>query len=108
MLSYVVRGYTGGELVAENTVDGLEATMPAAEEYRVAALNAPAPSEQRGADPSSPRGSTSSARTGSSSKTTRYTAAFTPADTTYQDVTWSVTDPQGAPTYIADIDAGGC
>ncbi len=40
------------------------------------------------------------------SENTRYSAAFTPADTTYQDVTWTVTDPQGAPTYIADIDAG--
>ena len=36
-----------------------------------------------------------------------YTATFTPADTTYKDVTWSVTEPDGAPTYKAEISAGG-
>jgi hypothetical protein len=48
VLSYVVRGYTGGALVAERTVEGLEATMPAAEEYRVAASNVMGTGPDRG------------------------------------------------------------
>ena len=39
--------------------------------------------------------------------TAKYTAAFTPSNTTYQDVEWSVTDPDGAPTEVADIGADG-
>jgi hypothetical protein len=45
---YRVRAYRDGAVVAEKTVDGLETTMPAADEYRVAALNALGASEERG------------------------------------------------------------
>ena len=61
---------TGGELVAERTVEGLETTMPAAEEYRVAATNIVGTGPSR-ASRSAPRGSTSSART-RCRRTTRY------------------------------------
>ena len=39
--------------------------------------------------------------------TAAYHAEFTPADTTYQDVTWTVTEADGAPTDKAEIGDDG-
>ena len=79
--------------------------MPAAEEYRVAATNIIGTGPSR----ASPIRATRIDVVGPDavSENTRYSAAFTPADTTYQDVTWTVTEPAGrADLQVADIDAG--
>ena len=108
VLSYVVRGYTGGALVTSKEVTGLETTMPAAEEYRVAAVNVIGTGPERGEPVLAERIDVSGpdvlSEPGASAP---YTATFTPADTTYKDVTWSVTEPDGAPTYKAEISADG-
>ena len=105
---YRVRGYSGGQVVAEKTVDGLETTMPAADEYRVAAINVIGTGPERGEPVFATRIDVSGPdRIEEPNATATYTAAFTPADTTYKDVEWTVTDPDGAPTEVADIGADG-
>ena len=108
VLSYVVRGYSGGALVTERTVEGLEATMPAAEEYRVAAVNVIGTGPERGEPVLPARIDVSGPDVLSEpDASARYTAAFTPGDTTYKDVEWSVTEPDGSPTYRAEISSDG-
>ena len=88
VLSYVVRGYTGGSLVTSKEVTGLETTMPAAEEYRVAAVNVIGTGPERGEPVLAERIDVSGpdviSEPGASAT---YPATFTPADTTYKDVT---------------------
>ena len=102
---YRVRGYAHGEVVAEKTVDGLSTEMPAAGEYRVAALNVLGASEERGLPVLATRIDVTGPDRVAQDAT--YTAVFTPADTTYQDVRWTVTEPDGAPTEKAEIGADG-
>jgi hypothetical protein len=105
---YRVRAYRGGVVAAERTVDGLTATMPAADEYKVAAINVIGTGPERGVPVLATRiDVTGPDRLESPNATASYTAAFTPADTTYQDVEWSVTDADGDPTELADIGADG-
>jgi putative alpha-1,2-mannosidase len=105
---YRVRGYADGAVVAEKTVEGLQTDMPAAASYRVAALNALGTGEERGTPVFATRiGVSGPDRLGQPDATATYTAAFTPANTTYQDVTWTVTEPDGAPTEKARIGVDG-
>jgi hypothetical protein len=108
VLSYVVRGYTDGSVVAERVVEGLQATMPEAESYRVGARNVIGTGPERGEPVVASRIDVSGPDVISSpGASATYAAVFTPADTTYKDVTWSVSEPDGAPTYKAEISPDG-
>jgi putative alpha-1,2-mannosidase len=105
---YRVRGYTDGAVVASKIVDGTSTTMPAADEYKVAAINVIGTGPERGEPVFATRIDVSGPdRLDEPNATATYTAAFTPENTTYKDVEWSVTGPDGAPTEVADIGADG-
>jgi hypothetical protein len=109
---YTVRTYRDGTLVDEASAgaDARKLTVPAqdGDELRVAASNVLGTGPERGvpvfATAIAVSGPDSIAEVGGSA---RYTASFTPEDTTYKDVTWTVTEPDGAPTEKAVIDADG-
>ncbi|MGW0229847.1 glycoside hydrolase domain-containing protein [Actinopolymorpha singaporensis] len=112
---YVVRAYRGGqvtdtvevpETANEAVVTGL--SDPKAYDFTVAARNLVGTGPERGepvlatgieiAGPrevAQPYGSV------------RFTAEFTPADTTRKEATWAVTEPDGSPTDKAEIDQDG-
>ena len=109
---YAVRTYRGGTLVDEKTTDAdtRQLTVPAqdGDEFKVAATNVIGTGPERGL----PVFATAIAVDGPDSiadinGTAHYTATFTPQDTTYKDVTWTVTEPNGDPTEKAVIDKDG-
>ena len=109
---YVVRTYRGGAVVGEREVDEKTraVTLPAqdGDEFKVAARNMLG----TGADRGVPVFATGIEIVGPEvidqpDAAVPYAAEFTPADTTYKDVTWSVSEPDGAPTEKAEIGADG-
>jgi predicted alpha-1,2-mannosidase len=109
---YVVRRYRDGELVDELAVgeDARQATMQAREgdDFTVAASNMLGTGPERG----EPVFATAIDVVGPDvidqpNASAAYRAEFTPADTTYKEARWTVTEPDGAPTEKAEIDADG-
>ena len=109
---YVVRMYRDGALVHSTTTDedAREATVPAqaGDVIKVAAQNLLGIGAERGEPVFATRiDVTGPDELTEPDGTAAYRAEFTPADTTYQDVTWTVTEADGAPTDKAEIGDDG-
>jgi predicted alpha-1,2-mannosidase len=110
--SFTVRTYRDGKVVSEADADEdtRSLTVPAqsGDRFTVAAKNLIGTGEERGEPVPAKRIAVTGPDTiAELNGTAAYTAELTPDDATYQDVDWTVTEPDGSPTEKAVIGDDG-